>query len=80
MAQTTLSLDPQKIVDYIVNNDMLDLGDVQNAMNKKEREELLHSHHHYRIWLENVYSRRNKASKQTTDCKIDSRDIGTISN
>ena len=41
MAQTTLSLDPQKIVDYIVNNDMLDLGDVQNAMNKKEREELL---------------------------------------
>ena len=36
MAQTTLSLDPQKIVDYIVNNVMLDLGDVQNAMNKKE--------------------------------------------
>ena len=57
MAQTTLSLDPQKIVDYIVNNDMLDLGDVQNAMNKKEREELLHSHHHYRIWQAETDSR-----------------------
>lgn len=47
----------QEIIEFLMKSGTIDLGNVQNEMIKKQREELLRTHHSYRIWQSESDSR-----------------------